>query len=104
MIFWKNRRGFTDTVCCLAFIAPLAANAQSQRAKDIEAEARQDSSAKPHGKAGFQQQFNDSLEALTDKVAPAVVQIEVAGYGPVEDGSGPVAASWSGGAVRRGYG
>jgi serine protease Do len=92
MTSWKKSLGFTVTICWFAFMAALAANAQSQRAKDAEAEVRQDSSAKPHGRAGFLQQFNDSLEALTDKVAPAVVQIEVAGYGPVEDGSGNAAA------------
>ncbi len=94
MISWKKTlsSGFTVTVCWFAFMAVLAANAQSQLEKDSGAQARQNSSAQPRSRAGFLQQFNDSLEALTDKVVPAVVQVEVTGYGAVEDKGGNLTA------------
>lgn len=97
MILWKNdlSKSVTVAICCLSFISLPAAKAQSKVEKAPAALARQNSSAQPHTKAGFLQQFDESLEALTEKVAPAVVQIEVTGYGVGEEGGGTIARQHS---------
>jgi serine protease Do len=41
-------------------------------------------------KTGTLKQFNDSLEALAQKVSPAVVQVLVTGFGPVEGENGGI--------------
>jgi serine protease Do len=102
MSFWKK---LFASVTTLVFITVLAANAQTQQSaqadrKDFAAQGRQNGSsqntpAQTHGKAGFLQQFNDSLEALTEKVAPAVVQVVVTGYGPADEGAGTIARQHS---------
>jgi serine protease Do len=92
MIFCKKPLSWVLIVCWFVFIAALAADAQSPVEKDFAGQTRQTSSAQPHSKVGFLQQFNDSLEALTEKVAPAVVQVDVTGYGPTDDADGSTTA------------
>jgi serine protease Do len=86
MILWKRSLSpfFAVIVACSAcFVVPAV---PAQVPPDKESEAQSHSAAVSHGRAGLLQQFNDSLEALTDKVAPAVVQVVVTGYGPSEEG------------------
>ncbi len=74
------------TVCCFALLAVPAAQAQAPVEKGSAAQIRQSGDAPSHSRSGLLHQFNESLESLTDKVAPAVVQVVVTGFGPSEDG------------------
>jgi serine protease Do len=87
MNFWNRYLlpGFAIIICWLTLLAAPAAHGQAQFDKDAGSQTRQNSAAPSRGRAGLLQQFNESMEALTDKVAPAVVQVVVTGYGPAED-------------------
>ena len=68
----------------LAKLGP--ANAALQSASP-ETEAAKAASARPAEGRQVLEQLNASLVALVEKISPAVVQIQVTGYGAVEEGS-----------------
>jgi serine protease Do len=96
-ISFHQVRRFRDYVIALSLLLAISAAAQSVPSKTAAAPSRQNSSQKSDGqKAGgtrpeapppVLQQLNSALEELTNRISPAVVQVLVTGYGPVENGN-----------------
>jgi serine protease Do len=81
----------TLMVCGLGLVAS-PGRAQTDSGKNLGSKARPTNPAQPNSRTALLQQFSDSLEALAEEVAPAVVQVTVVGYGPAEEGGGGAAA------------
>ncbi len=81
------RHSWLTATFCLLLLGQFAV-AQSQPASNPGSrgfQANRQKAAQLSGKTTLLKQFNDSLQALAQEVAPAVVQIEVSGFGPVEE-------------------
>jgi serine protease Do len=92
-------RGFRDCVIALSVLLAISASAQSVPSKTVasadpptrnssqKGDAQKAAGTRPEAPPAVLQQLNSALEELTNRISPAVVQVLVTGYGPVEDGN-----------------
>ena len=96
--FYQVRR-FRDCVIALSLLLAIPASAQSVPSKTVasadpptrnssqKGDAQKAAGTRPEAPPPVLQQLNSALEELTNRISPAVVQVLVTGYGPVEDGN-----------------
>jgi serine protease Do len=78
-------------VCCVSFVAdgstlPQAQSSNAKRGHAIQPDRQK--GLQPGGQVDALKELNSSLERLVAKVSPAVVEVLVTGFGPVEDSKG----------------
>src|ERR1700737_3300639 len=89
--------GFRDFAIALCLLLAISASAQSGPGKTVASasppdqdslprrDAQKAAGTHPEAPPPVLQQLNSALEELTNRISPAVVQVLVTGYGPVED-------------------
>jgi serine protease Do len=90
---------FRDCGIALSLLLAISASAQSVPSKTSasagsrdqnssqKSDAQKAAGTHPEAPPPVLQQLNSALEELTNRISPAVVQVLVTGYGPVEDGN-----------------
>jgi hypothetical protein len=68
-------------IYCLLLAVSVYAQSTTLRSPDVPAEVRTNAPAQ----SNLLHELNSSIEAVVAKVSPAVVQIMVTGYGPLEE-------------------